>query len=700
MKWLRGHIILFILFCALCSIKSQTHYSSDTSPDSIAKQLHIDEITITAQRRTEPIVPAQTLEADRLLALSTYSVADAVRYFSGVQIKDYGGVGGLKTIDLRSMGTHHIGVFYDGIEIGNAQNGVVDLGKFSMDNIEQVTLYNGQKSDIFQSAKDFGSAGTLYLRTRRPIFSQDKSFNLQITMKAGTFGLANPSILYEQRLTDNIHLSANAEYQYAHGRYHFHYKRVMPDGSVAWDTTAVRHNGDVHAARAEVGLFGYLPEGKWHIKGYFYQSEKGIPGAIVNNVWTNAQRQWDTNAFVQGSYSQTVIDGYDLQLNAKYSNDYLRYLNPDTTLLYIDNTFSQQETYLSLANRFSLAGQTALFNATRQTNVNWDLSVAIDWQFNTLNSDMKMFAYPSRHSVYIALATQADWRWFKLQTSVLGTYIKDQTRTQSDVQSRLVWTPAVFFSYQPYLPEQLFIRAYYKQNMRMPTFNDLYYTDVGNISLLPERCSQFNAGVEYTKTFKNSIVNQLHLKADGYYNQIHNKIVAVPKGNGQYRWMMMNIGYVEIRGLDANASIILTPVNDLSLSLALNYTYQQAQDFTNKDEITYGGQIAYIPWHSGSVIANIKYRDFALNYSFIYVGERYHNSANIPANYEQPWYTHDLSLSYNLDIKSIINKQNNKYIPQLNFAVEINNLFNQQYEVILNYPMPGINGKAIVKIII
>ena len=56
-----------------------------------------------------------------------------------------GGVGGLKTVNIRSMGTNHVGVFYDGIELGNAQNGTVDLGRFSLDNMESVTLYNGQK---------------------------------------------------------------------------------------------------------------------------------------------------------------------------------------------------------------------------------------------------------------------------------------------------------------------------------------------------------------------------------------------------------------------------------------------------------------------------------------------------------------------------------------------------------------------------
>ena len=71
-----------------------------------------------------------------------------------------------------------------------------------------------------------------------------------------------------------------------------------------------------------------------------------------------------------------------------------------------------------------------------------------------------------------------------------------------------------------------------------------------------------------------------------------------------------------------------------------------------------------------------------MNHSFIYVGERYHSSSNIPANYEQPWYTHDLSASYRFALRGT------RYIK---VTAEANNLFNQQYEVILNYPMPGRN---------
>lgn len=109
---------------------------------------HIPEVLVQAEYIREVLKP-QRLSGKLLEGLSTHSVADAIRYFSGVQIKDYGGVGGVKTVNIRSMGSHHVGVFYDGIQLGNAQNGQIDLGKYSLDNMETVSVYAGQKSDLF-----------------------------------------------------------------------------------------------------------------------------------------------------------------------------------------------------------------------------------------------------------------------------------------------------------------------------------------------------------------------------------------------------------------------------------------------------------------------------------------------------------------------------------------------------------------------
>ena len=155
--------------------------------------LQLETVAVVAKHKPyQAVIPSQTLSGKELQQLNAHSVADAIRYFAGVQLKDYGGVGGIKTLDIRSMGTNHMGVFYDGIQLGNAQNGQIDLGKYSLDNIESIQLYNGQKSEIFQSAKYFGSAGTVYITTRRPRFEEGKRYNLRVMMKTGSFGLANP----------------------------------------------------------------------------------------------------------------------------------------------------------------------------------------------------------------------------------------------------------------------------------------------------------------------------------------------------------------------------------------------------------------------------------------------------------------------------------------------------------------------------
>ncbi len=646
---------------------------------------YLENVIVYGRKPYAEVIPAQTLGGKKLESLNSHSIADAIRYFSGVQVKDYGGVGGIKTIDIRSMGTNHLGVFYDGIQLGNAQNGQIDLGKFSLDNIEEISLYNGQKSEIFQPARDFGSAGTVYIRTRRPKFTGEKNNNLSVVMRTGSFGLANPSMRWEHRFNRNLTMSLSAEYTYATGQYHFRYRKKFSDGTVAWDTTAVRKNGDVQAFRAEGAIFGTLDEGKWNAKFYYYDSERGIPGAIVNNVWLNSQRQWDRNLFLQGGWQQRLSDRFETMVNAKYARDFMRYNNPDTTLMLVDNKFWQDEIYFSSANKYTIISD-------------WDVDLSVDYKWNHLNANLPNFSKPTRHTALVALATARTWHRFKCQASLLYTMVND--RYDSNYQGETLakhtkwmhkFTPAVFFNYQPVQRYDFYLRAFYKRIFRMPTFNDLYYTDVGNAQLRPEYADQFNIGFWYQRLRESGFFTGLKFTADAYYNTVTDKIIAVPSGRGQYRWMMMNIGKVRIKGIDVTARATMNIVRDLNVDVNLSYTYQRAQDYTDPDDTGYGGsykgQISYIPWHSGSVVGHATWRAAELNYSFIYVGERYNTSVNERMFHEQPWYTHDLGASYTFALRNV----------KLKVTAEVNNLFNQYYDVIANYPMPGRNYKLILK---
>ncbi|WP_286861460.1 TonB-dependent receptor domain-containing protein, partial [Proteiniphilum sp. UBA5510] len=405
--------------------------------------------------------------------------------------------------------------------MGNAQNGQIDLGKYSLDNLESVTLYNGQKSEIFQSARDFGSSGSIYLRTRYPRFENDKNYNLRGILRSGSFGLINPSLLWEQKLSSSLSATFNTEWISANGKYAYRYKRIHPvTHELVYDTTATRENGDMNALRLEGGLHGFVPSGNWNLKAYFYSSERGIPGAIVNNVWKRSQRQWDKNFFTQGSFRKSISPRYDILVNAKYAHDRMRYLNPDTTLMYIDNSFTQQEAYLSLVNKFALLS-------------NWDISLAADWQWNGLQSDIDGFREPTRYNTLIAAATAADFDKVTLQGSILSSWVIESVagnKQKRSVQEQL--SPALFLNYKPLDSHNLNIRAFYKQSFRMPTFNDLYYTDIGNADLDPEESYQYNLGAAYDKSFRQLVIRHWEIKADAYLNRVTNKIIAVPKGNG------------------------------------------------------------------------------------------------------------------------------------------------------------------------
>ena len=663
--WWRCLFLLFTIHYSLFTTFAQSKL------DSLQ---HVREIVVVSKPAMREVVPSQKLNGEMLEKLNTHSVADALRYFSGIQLKDYGGVGGIKTVNIRSMGTHHLGISYDGIQLGNAQNGQIDLGQFSLDNVEEITLYNGQKSAIFQPASDFGHAGAIYIRTKEPEFMRSqKNTHLKFKTQYGSSDMFRFSTLWEQKLSETVSSSVSAGFLTASGKYKFRYERRYPNGETAWDTTAVRQNGDIHAERIEANLFGRLYQGSWQVKGYLYNSARGIPGAIVNNVWRRGERQQDLNTFVQAAFDKNVGDGFSTRWLAKYAYYNTHYVNKDTTQLPVDNRYKQQEIYLSTANVLELLP-------------NWSASLSYDFKWNKLNADTYNFAFPTRISNLVSLATAIDYKHLKAQGSILATFINDKTHRRGEFagmdsnNSLTKFTPALFVNIYPFKGTFFSLRAYVKKSFRMPTFNDLYYTDMGNANLVPESALQYDAGFALNKHFEHGIVRHAEMHFDAYYNTVHDKIVAYPKGQ-QFRWTMLNLGKVHIKGIDVEAEADCSVGCGVTATFRAQYTYQDARDVTNLSDSYYKHQIPYIPWHSGSAIIGLSYKKWDMNYSFIYAGERYDEQENILYNHMEPWYTSDLSLRYQFIVHS------SKFIVQ----ADVNNVLDQDYEVIVNYPMPGRN---------
>ena len=647
---------------AMLGVVAGSAFANGETQDSVRVH-HIQEVVVTSRLISRETIPSQTLGGEELKKLNSLSVADALRYFSGLQLKDYGGVGGIKTVNIRSMGTNHLGIFYDGIELGNAQNGQIDLGQFSLDNVEEISLYNGQRSAIFQPASDFGNAGSVYIRTKAPRFMMGRRYNLLVRAKYGSSDTFRFSSLWEQKLSDHISSSLSTSVLTSSGRYKFRYRRVTEDNTVAYDTTAVRHNGDIWAFRIEENVRGGIADGYWNVKAYTYHSERGIPGAIVNNVWRRGERQWDHNTFGQAVFQKSFGDKFSTKALAKYAYYVTRYVNNDETQIHVDNTYRQQELYFSTSNVYEILSK-------------WSVSMSYDFKWNKLNANMVDFAFPHRYSNFVSLATALTLSRIQAQASLVEQVVKDHVKYGASSSSRSTLTPAFFVNVYPFESKLLAVRAFAKKSFRMPTFNDLYYADMGNSKLNPESALQYDLGFVLNKDWKQGIVDHFRLQVDGYYNTVHDKIVAYPKGQ-QFRWTMLNLGKVHIKGVDAMAEVGLEPAKDWKVTARLQYTYQDARDVTDPNTSYYKDQIPYIPWHSGSAILGLSWREWDLSYSFIYSGERYSQQENILYNHLQPWYTHDMSVVY--------------HARRWSARLDVNNIFSQDYDVILNYPMPKRN---------
>ena len=663
-KWVLPY--LFVLLFPLATA-AQTDVA-----DTIHALQSVEVVGVRQPQRE--VIEGQRLGGSELQRLNGGAVADALLYFGGAQLKDYGGVGGIKTIDIRSMGAQHVGIYYDGVELGNAQNGQIDLGQLSLDNVQEIALYNGQRSTLLQSASDFAHAGTVYIRTRQPQFANGKTSHLKTKLTGGSSGLLALSSHWEQRLSGRLSLALSLGWQCANGRYRFRYRRVTPDGQVAYDTTATRHNGDVRAERVEASLHGLLQRGFWTTKLYFYDTGRGIPGAIVNNVWRRGERQYDTNFFLQHRWQKEVSDRWTTQVLAKYAYYRTHYLDRDTTHLPVDNRYWQQEFYLSTAN-------------TLQLLPGWSVSGSYDLRWNKLRADSYHFAFPTRLTHYAAMATALRLGRVELQGSCTGVFVSDRVRRGTSAHLH-AFMPALFVSFHPFSRPDFSLHGFAKRSFRMPTFNDLYYTEIGNALLQPEQTNQYDVGWQYDHATLGRFWRTMSIRVDGYYNTVHDKIVAYPKGQ-QFRWTMLNLGRVHIWGTDVLASASITPATGWSMTLRGQYTWQMARDVSSPSTPYYRHQVAYIPRHSGSITASVQWGAWGMDYSFIYAGKRWNAQENTKRNEMQPWYTHDMALRYEFRLRK----------GQGRASLEINNLLNQRYEVIQNYPMPGTNVRIGMEII-
>ena len=83
-------IILGLLLCPTALLAQKR----DTLAPIELQEILLNHDKARHESHTSPS-PVQSLSGEQLKKLNSLSVADALRYFSGIQLKDYGGIGGI-----------------------------------------------------------------------------------------------------------------------------------------------------------------------------------------------------------------------------------------------------------------------------------------------------------------------------------------------------------------------------------------------------------------------------------------------------------------------------------------------------------------------------------------------------------------------------------------------------------------------------
>ena len=202
------------------------------------------------------------------------------------------------------------------------------------------------------------------------------------------------------------------------------------------------------------------------------------------------------------------------------------------------------------------------------------------------------------------------------------------------------------------------------RNFRIPTFNDLYWENAGNTNLKPE--SSYQAEIGNVFRYK-----KLYVSQTVYFIKIQDLIRWFPNSSGN--WSPSNTSRVQTYG----AETILNYKNffgkhHLNANATYAYTISKNEE-TNK-------QLFFVPFHKFTSSVQYTFKNFSVNYQFLYNGFVYTRSDNDPNEKIKSYKVSNIGLDYDF-----------KFLKSLKLGFEIRNMLNQYYQNVEDRPMPSRN---------
>lgn len=577
-------------------------------------------------------------------------ISDIINKSPGVYIKNYGGTGGLKTVNIRGTNSSQNVILMDGVPLNSKQNSMFDLSILPLSFIHNIEILRGGASDMFGSN---AMGGGINLQTSEAPY---KSYKIQYNF--GSYNEHNLSLDFPALVFGKLRASLAGGAIYSGGDYKFKFNEYGEDKILR------RENAEFQNYGLLLNTDYLLPDydNYLNFKSIVTYTTRGVPGSVVQNRIESKYAQIkEVSGFNNLSYRAKISEDNNIKIHfiGKYNKQNYDDEQPNAIETLKNAQFINTELGLIINNNYD------------NTAGDFKVKSNVEYFYCNLNGDMldkNVGREVSRNNFSVSTIVS---KAFKITDR---NYISIAPSARIDLYSK--YTPAYSYAagayYYSILNKEkeciLDAKFRYSRNFRVPSFNELYYYNYGTADLKPERAHSFDlsAGI--------SLFNLWKLEVSGYYINTADQIVSVPKNT--ISWSAVNLGKVETKGLE----VLLTGKiwND-KIEASLSYTLQAVKD-KSENSLNFDKYIIYTPQEIINSTVNLNCEPLMLQLNCEYSSHRFALPDNSYQSILPNYFILNSAIFYRIEINNNMN---------LRLQLELNNILDKNYQMILNYPMPG-----------
>ena len=550
--------------------------------------------------------------SDTLISRNPVSLSDLLNFNSDIYIKE-NGYGMVASPSFRGTNASQTAVIWNGISINSNLTGQTDLNTIVTGSLTNIIIRSGGGSSQYGSG---AVGGSIHLNNT---IDFTENTNNELTMYYGSFtsvgGIFKRKMATEKKYLDMAidFISSDNDFEY------IGLNRKNQNGE--FNKLNISLNGGLRSDRSSLIWNSNYFSGARNLSGTITTFNKdSYEDETFRNLftWNSTSKKW--NNTIKGAH---IFERYQYYPNRE-------------NVLYFEGK-----------------SNTIIGDYQLECNISEKITVSSILNLTHIKAEGTNIGNESRNTL------AAIFIWKQLVSDQLSYNINIRQEFLNDFENPLI----VSIDTKYKINQWYSLKANASKNYRVPTFNDLYWNNGGNIYLKPEISYQGAISNEFY--FKYFLFNM-----NLFYINSKDLISWQPDINGMFS--PINISETENIGFEMAAKFSKSIQKNI-FNIGINYAYTSAKN------IETGKQLMYVPFHKVTGTIDYRIQRFNAYFQQLFNGNVFTTTDN--STDLDSYLVANIGLDYFFLYKTM----------PVKIGFKFNNIFNKYYENVAYRPMPNRN---------